>query len=799
MISAVQALEQGWLSFHRGDIAHAEQFAHYVTTFHADCAEGWHLRGLIHHFRGDEAAALPSYERACELDPELIGPLNNLGVLYSSLGRHDLALTVLAKLLQAKPDDPIAQANFANALAATGSVDEAEAHYRTALAGQPDLFDALVNFGALLINRQRSQEAIDLLERAHCLQPQSIHAHNNLGLAHLNLEHDDKAAFHLAEALKLDPNSYEALTNLGNLSTKRKDHARAVQCLLQARELRPLDPKVHNNLGLALHDRGDSLEAIHSFRRALELQPDFVAAHANYGNALSDLCRFAEAETRLREALRLDPNHAAAHNVLGVVQFHYGDDDACQRSFEEALRHDPSLDRVRLNRAFLRLRQGDFTRGFPEYELRLKLEAAKDPPCPAPCWDGGDLNGRTILVRSEQGRGDILQYIRYLPRVRAKGGRVLFELPHDLHPMVTCSTGFDELLVMGAPLPPVDVQVAMMSLPHVLGSIEAPVPYLFADPNLAQSWGRELESIKGFKIGIAWQGDPAYRFDPPRSIPLKYFEALAQVPGVQLISLQKHVGLDQIAANRSRVPVIDFGDRLDGASGAFMDTAAIMANVDLVITSDTAAAHLAGALGVPTWAAISFAADWRWFLKRDDSPWYPSMRLFRQSEPGAWAEVFARLSEAVRLEMSHPPASASETVPDRNRGPAFFVPTSPGELLDKFCILQIKAERLTDPTQVQNVRTEIHLLAKQCDGLLAESQNLNGFVEQLKKVNETLWQVEEDLRSCERAKDFGPRFVELARSVYKNNDRRAALKQKINLSLGSTLTEEKNYGLPIDV
>jgi hypothetical protein len=401
------------------------------------------------------------------------------------------------------------------------------------------------------------------------------------------------------------------------------------------------------------------------------------------------------------------------------------------------------------------------------------------------------LAGRTILVRSEQGRGDILQFLRYLPLVAAKGGRIICELPACMHPMAARVDGIGIVHTMGQPLPPVDVQVALMSLPHVLGSIDAPVPYLFAEPSLVDRWREELHSIDGFKIAIAWQGDKSFRFDPLRSIPLAQFEPVARIPGVRLISVQKHAGLDQIKASQERVPLVDFGERLDEAAGPFMDTAAIMKCVDLVITSDTAIAHLAGGLGVPTWLAVHFAPDWRWFLKREDSPWYPAMRLFRQSEPGDWPGVFTRLADAVRAAMAR--RGKHESGADLGLRSAFFVPTSPGELLDKFSILQIKSERLTNAAQLRNVRNEIRLLERQRDHLLSGSEGIGDFVEQLKKVNETLWQVEEDLRSCERANDFGPHFIELARSVYKHNDRRAALKRHINCSLGSALTEEKDY------
>jgi tetratricopeptide (TPR) repeat protein len=791
MNSAAQVMEQGWQSFQQGDAARAEQIANHAVSLDANSADAWFLLAMSRHVRGDGASALSCYERVCQLAPEHTGPLNNLGVLYASFGRHHEAIAVLATLLRARPDDPVPLGNYANSLSALGRFEEAERHYRRALDLAPDHFDALVNYGALLINHKQTERAIPILARASRIQPDSYLVNNNLGLAYLNLGDDAAAERHLTRALQLDPHSFEALTNFGNLCARRKDFESAVAYHRQAVRVQPNNPKALDNLGLALQDTSHYHEALPYFRRALEIHPDAALTHANLGRTLTELCRFTEGETHLREALRLQPDCSHAHNVLGLIHFHRGEDEASLRCFDEALRHDPELDRCRVNRAFLRLRQGDFELGWPEYELRFKTDDLNLAPCPAPRWDGADLPGKTIVVRFEQGRGDLLQFVRYLPRVRAKASRVILEAPACLHPILSRCAGFDVLHAMGEPLPPADAQVSIMSLPFVLGSIDAPVPYLEADPALVESWDRELQSVEGFKIAIAWQGDTAFRFDPLRSIPLEHFEAIAKVPGVRLISVQKHVGLDQIAANLGRVPLLDFGHRLDEASGPFMDTAAIMKNVDLVITSDTATAHLAGGLGVPTWLAVHYAPDWRWFLKREDSPWYPTMRLFRQTEPGDWGGVFARLADAVRVEIARREAPA----PDASLRSAFYVPTSPGELLDKFSILQIKSERLTNAEQIRNVRTEIRLLERLRDRILAGSQDLSEFAEQLKKVNEALWQVEEDLRSCERAKDFGPRFIELARSVYKHNDRRAALKRKINLSLRSPLTEEKDYAL----
>ena len=254
---------------------------------------------------------------------------------------------------------------------------------------------------------------------------------------------------------------------------------------------------------------------------------------------------------------------------------------------------------------------------------------------------------------------------------------------------------------------------------------------------------------------------------------------MAAVPGVRLVSLQKGHGAEQLRG--VGFPVVDLGDRLDETSGPFMDTAAVMKNLDLVITSDTAIPHLAGALGVPVWLALCFSPHGTWLLGREDSPWYPSMRLFRQPRPGDWADVFERMAGELRRLAATP-----------RRARPVVVEIAPGEMLDKIAILRIKDERMADPDKLANVRRELAVL-EAAERALPWSDELARLAAELRAVNELLWQVEDDLRACEAAGDFGPRFVELARSVYRHNDRRAALKRAIDDLLDSTLKEEKAY------
>ncbi|HWY88893.1 MAG TPA: hypothetical protein VNX28_19425, partial [Gemmataceae bacterium] len=297
----------------------------------------------------------------------------------------------------------------------------------------------------------------------------------------------------------------------------------------------------------------------------------------------------------------------------------------------------------------LRLLQGEFPEAWTDYEFRRQKSDFVQSHQDRPCWDGAPLDGKTILLHPEQGLGDTIHFIRYAALVKQRGGNVVFECPAALARLLSGVAGIDQLVAAGTPPPPFDVQASLLSLPNIfattLATVPAAVPYLRADAVLAEHWRNELAPLDGFRIGIAWQGNIQHAGDRYRSFPLRHLEPLARMAGVKLVSLQKGQGTEQL---RGQFPILDLGDRLD-AAGAFLDTAAIMMNLDLVITVDSAVAHLAGALAVPVWVALSIAPDWRWLLERADSPWYPTMRLFRQQRFGDWNDVFERIHKELAL------------------------------------------------------------------------------------------------------------------------------------------------------
>jgi hypothetical protein len=323
-------------------------------------------------------------------------------------------------------------------------------------------------------------------------------------------------------------------------------------------------------------------------------------------------------------------------------------------SYGQAVCLKPDYADAHRNRALLWLLLGDFEQGWPEYEWRWRCQGITMPAFRQPLWDGSPLEGRTVLLHAEQGLGDTLQFIRYAPLVQQQGGKVLVKGQLPLLSVLARCPGIDHLVGQNSPLPDFDVHAPLLSLPGLLrttlATIPAQIPYLSADALLVEHWRTGLNSLfpQGqaeesgkFRIGIAWQGNPQHKKDRQRSLPLTSFEPLARLPGVRLFSLQVGPGTEQLAEIRDRFLVTDVGGRFNQES--FEDAAAVLKGLDLVLSVDSAIVHLAGALGRPTWTLLPFAADWRWLLGRDDSPWYPTMRLFRQKVPGDWDGVFERI------------------------------------------------------------------------------------------------------------------------------------------------------------
>jgi hypothetical protein len=403
-------------------------------------------------------------------------------------------------------------------------------------------------------------------------------------------------------------------------------------------------------LGLVAHQTGNHQAAVDLISRAMALNPSAATYYNSAGEALRCLGDHQRAIAAYESALQVDPSFVEALNNLGTVYQNQGRMSEALQCYDRALALHPNYANAHYNRARTWLALGDYARGWTEYEWRWQRGEFRRPKHVQPAWDGAQLGGRTLLVSAEQGLGDTLQFIRYVPLLKPFGGRVEVEVQPTLVPLLQAG-GYCDVLALGQPLPRFDVHISLLSLPRALGatlaSIPCDIPYLAADRERLAFWRQRMADLAGFRVGIHWQGNPQSPLEPWRSMPLACFEPLAHVPGVRLISLQKGPGTEQLSALGGRFEVVDFSRTLDVARGPFMDTAALISVLDLVITSDSAVAHLAGALGAPVWVVLNAAADWRWLCDREDSPWYPTMRLFRQRSFGQWQDVFQRLTAAL--------------------------------------------------------------------------------------------------------------------------------------------------------
>ena len=748
-----------------------------------DDAEAQNNLGIVLAKQGRLNEAAARFQQALRLKPDYPDAHNNLGIVLEKQDKLDEAMARYQQALRLKPNYPEAHYNLGIVLARQEKLDEAVACYQQALHLKPNYPEAHNNLGAVLARQGKLDEAMASYQQALRLTPNSAEAHHNLGLILAKQNKLDEAMASYQQALRLKPNYPEAHSNLGNVLQEQGRLDEAVASCQQALRLKPDSAEAHHNLGIVLAKQDKLDEAVASFQQTLRLKPDYPDAHHNLGIVLEKQDKLDEAMASYQQALRLKPDYPEAHNNLGIVLEKQGRLDEAVACYQQALHLKPDYPEAHWNRSLAWLQMGRFEQGWPGYEWRWKCkEFGSLPPFHPPLWDGSPLDGRTILVHAEQGLGDTLQFIRYAPLVHQRGGRIILVCQPPLIGLLTRSPGVERLVAQGEALPEYDVHVPLMSLPGLLGttleSVPADVPYLDAEPQLVEGWRHRLGSYPGFKVGIVWQGNPKFRLDHLRSIPLAQFAPLARVPGVHLFSLQKGPGAEQLAAVTDRFPVTDLGRRLDD----FMDTAAVLKNLDLVISVDTAIAHLAGALGIPVWVALPFVPDWRWLMDREDSPWYPSMRLFRQTRLGQWEDVFQRIAEALQRRLAAP----AELRP-------ITVEIAPGELIDKITILEIKSERITDAAKRHHVGTELALLVAARDRAVPSSAKLARLATELKAVNEARWQVEDEIRLCERDEDFGPRFVALARSAYRTNDQRAALKRQINELLGSKLIEEKSY------
>lgn len=770
--------------------------------------------------------AIDVLSRVIRMRPDSADAFFNLGVAQRNNNQLPDAINSFRTAVKLRHNWPEAHYNLGNGLRDSGNRKEAMQCFEKAIQFRPNYPKALHNLAVLFLEQGSPLHAENLLRRAVKGNEQYAEGHFALGRVLRRLRRYPDALSATAKAVTLSPDSARYQQKLAELQKLTGNQSQAVETLQTLLRKDPSNLEALRTLAALHHEQGRTAEALTLL--------DSVIAHRAFSSEMlilrAEIRRTkGELDDAIRDArfaLNMDPRHAAGHNLLGVLLFAKGDAASAIPCYEKALAVKPDLaealnnlgaayqalrryheaehaieqavcirpnfDVARLNLALAHLRGGRFIEGWQEFEWRFHCAEYRLPTSNRQLWMGENLAGKTILLRSEQGLGDTFQFIRYAKRVKACGAHVIVECQDATVGLVKTCPGVDEAVGRGSPLPAIDVQCPLMSLPRIfrttVETIDAETPYLFAEPGRVERWRKRLRPADQFVIGIAWQGNRKFAADATRSLPLTHFEQLATIPGVSLVSLQKGDGADQISGVSFAVQ--DFSAELD-TDGPFRDTAAIISACDLVVTSDTSIAHLAGALGKPVWVALSYSPDWRWLEETDRSPWYPTMQLFRQSTPGDWNEVFQRIAGGLRTLRNGEAVPAVPTAPPL---PPILAEVAPGELLDKITILEIKQARIPDPEKLANVRSELACLADARNRIITPSAKLDSLVSRLRAANETLWDVEDELRECERQQNFDQRFIDLARQVYVTNDRRAEVKKEINQLLRARFQEVKFHG-----
>jgi tetratricopeptide (TPR) repeat protein len=641
-------------------------------------------QALALHTRGRLSEAEALYESILRDDPSMIDAIQLLGILSIQMSRHERAVGLLTLGLQLSPKAAGLHANLGVALKELGQLDKAIGCYDNATALQPHYPEAFYNKGVALAALKRFPEALASFAQAIAQKPDYAEAYCDRGNVRLELHGDATCLDDYDRATSLQPGYALAHLNRG-VALRRLDRVdEALAAFDRSVILQPDHAEAHFNRAEALRNLSRFDEAAHAYQRAVDLDPGYCRAHLGRGVALRSLGRFEEAVTSFARACQLDPNQAEIHVMLGTaLQALKRYDEAiacfdkalalnprdlqvqCERGvslhrlkrideaiacFDKVIALKPDFSEAYLSRAFFRLTLGDYLPAWRDYEWRLKARAASFPRnFSRAAWSGAEsLAGKTLFVQAEQGFGDMFQFGRFALLASEQAAHVILEVPPSL--VALFRQWEPQISIVGADREPPDFDhhCPLMSLPGAfattLDNIPYRVPYLRASDERIAAWNTIL-GRKGLKIGVCWHAGNQ-NVDPGRSFEVTHLSALSRMPGVRLISLQFGDGAKQLEERGEGLRIETFA-ALGGDVGAFLQTAALIKACDLVVTCDTAVAHLAGALGVPTWIALKFVPEWRWLLDRPESPWYPSVRLFRQPTDGDWAPVFDEIKNAL--------------------------------------------------------------------------------------------------------------------------------------------------------
>ena len=614
--------------------------------------EAYVLSSTIRMEMADLSGALKDIELALKLAPDSADAFNNRGSCLYQLGQLEESKSALDQAILLSPDHVKAHTNLGLVLSEMGLFEAAICAHERAILLMPDFAEAHTNLGLAFNAAGRSEDAIAAHKHAILLNADYAEAYTNLGVVLNEVERNEEAIAAYERAIVLKPDYVEAHTNMGVVLNDVGRTAEAITAHERAIFLKPDCAEAYTNLGLALNDVGRTAEAIAAHERAIFLKPDYAKAYTNLGVVLNEAGRIEEAISAHDRALALKPHYAEAHSNRGIALLELLQYSEARKSFELSVQNDPNFVNGRVNLAFLQLLQGEFEQGWLNFEARKQkkevITAINLTGLTLP--ERADMAGKKILIFWEQGLGDTIHFWRYIHLLGNMCREVVFAPQDSLINLLR--PNFQDVTIKRVSdiIDDFDFKIPLMSLPHLFNTTESTIPatspYLSADPIRVQDW-RERLGQTGFKVGICWKGGSAYKRDHLRSFSLAHFERIANMDHVRLISLHKGDGEADLEKISDQFSVESLDADVD-QGGAFVDTAAVMQNLDLVITSDTSIAHLAGALGVKTWIVLPYLPDWRWQAGGEDSIWYPTARLFRQTERGNWASVFRTMEDQLR-------------------------------------------------------------------------------------------------------------------------------------------------------
>lgn len=598
-------------------------------------------RAILLHQKGNLKQAEKIYRKFLSVQPNHPDALHLLGVLMQQNGRHEKAIELIAKAISQSPDQPLFHNNLGIILGEKGRDEEALSAFTKALHLNPDYAEAHFNRGVVFLKQEQLDRAGQAFTQALRLRPEYPDALNSLGKIYQKKGLIEKALACFDETIVHKPDYAEAYLNRGSILTAENRIDEALADYDRAVEIKPNYAEAHYNRGVVLQKKGRYREALAAYEKALANNPDYTEALNNYGIILFETGRIPEAVSAFTRALKIEPGYVEALNNRGSAYREAGDLKKALKDLNRAINISPDYGEAHWNRAIVLLLQGDFKNGWRDFEWRWQKKDFATPKrhFVQPLWDGNPLHNQTLLIHTEQGAGDSIQFIRYIPVIAKSGGKIIVECEKSLLKLFSTIPEISLLIEKGKRIPHFDVQAPLLSLPYIMktgiDSIPHQIPYLFPDASAIDLY----PDPECKNIGIVWAGNPKHKNDKNRSVDFHYFADLFRIKRTKFYSLQAGPRGADCKTFATTGLIRDLREFLTD----YAATASVIRQLDLIISVDTSVAHLAGALGMQIWTLLPFAPDWRWMTERDDSPWYPTMRLFRQPAPGDWNSVFDKV------------------------------------------------------------------------------------------------------------------------------------------------------------